>query len=190
MFCSSCGREIRPGALFCDGCGASTTADPVEGGGAPFPAEADVVCFVGDQSGYYLGKFRSFQVGRVETFVPTWNWNAFLFTTWWFLYRKMYLWALLAFVASCIPVVGLVAWIAVGVAGNYLYYRHASAQIGRVRAVTPEGDLPRVLAQVGGVNRWVIWVGVVLTILAIAGIIAAISIPLFMKTISEGTRAI
>ena len=197
MFCPFCGKEVRPGALFCDGCGKNVVQETPSGATSgfagvpsPFPAEADVVCFVGEKSGYYLEKFRKFQVGKVETFVPTWNWSAFGFTTGWFLYRKMYLWTGVAFVASFIPIVGLAAWIASGVAGNYLYFRHVSARIAEARGLTPEPDLPAVLSRIGGVHGWVIWVGVAIVVLAILGVIAAISIPLFVPGFCSGGRAI
>lgn len=196
MFCPSCGKENRSGASYCEGCGREIPAESPgaafgqAGAGAPLSGDADVVCFVGEKSGFYLEKFRKFRVGRIEAFAPTWNWSAFLFGTWWFLYRKMYLWALAAFALSCIPIVGLAAWIATGIAGNYLYWRHVSAQVARAREVTPEGELPGVLAQMGGVHRWVIWVGIAMTVVAILGIAAAISIPALMKAVGEGTRAI
>jgi hypothetical protein len=203
MFCPACGRESRPGSSFCDVCGrpvapgapaggpgCETGGADWQAGAAPPPSEADVVCFVGEKSGFYLGKFRKFRVGRVEAFAPTWNWSAFLFGMWWFLYRKMYLWALLAFVLWCIPIVGLAARIATGLAGNYVYWRHLSGQVARARAVTPEAELPGTLSAMGGVHGWVIWVGIALTILALIGIAAAVSIPMFLKAIGEGTRAI
>jgi hypothetical protein len=160
--------------LYCDGCGAAVasgagnagrptpSAGGLPGGDPPFPAEADIVCFVGEKSGYYLGKFRSFQVGRMSAFAPTWNWSAFLFGTWWFLYRKMYLWALGAFVLALVPALGFLAHIACGVAGNYLYYRHAGDRIREAVAVTPADSLPAVLTQLGGVNGWVVPVGIIL----------------------------
>jgi hypothetical protein len=198
MFCSSCGREVRPGASFCEGCGKGVEPDGLPGaeggfaGAPPFPSEADVVCFVGEKSGYYLRKFRKFQAGRTEAFAPTWNWSAFCFTTGWFLYRKMYLWTLASFVASCIPGVGFAAWIAAGVAGNYAYFRHVSARISEARRVTPEAELPAVLSRWGGVHVWVIWVGAVfaaLAVLAVLGIIAAIVVPRFLE-LPAGTRLI
>lgn len=196
MFCPDCGREFRPGASFCDGCGRPVATGAAVGGEAdawgpaPGAPEADIVCYVGEKSGYYLGNFRKFRVGRIEAFAPTWNWSAFLFGTWWFLYRKMYPWALLAFVLSCIPIVGFAAWIATGIAGNYIYWRHVSAQIAKARTATPESELPATLSQMGGVHAWVIWVGIALAILAFVGILAAISIPMFLKAVGEGTRAI
>ncbi|HEY5996233.1 MAG TPA: DUF2628 domain-containing protein, partial [Candidatus Deferrimicrobiaceae bacterium] len=162
MFCPACGREGRSGASYCEGCGRPLAsgepprdpAGPAEGwrSAAAFPAEADIVCFVGEKSGYYLGKFRSFQVGRMEAFAPTWNWSAFLFGAWWFLYRKMYLWALGAFFLTLVPALGFLAHIACGIVGNYLYYRHAGDRIREAAAANPAGSLPPVLAQLGGVN--------------------------------------
>lgn len=126
--------------------------------------------FVGPNSPYYIGKFGKFNIDGIETFQATWNWPAFLFTFWWMLYRKMYLWSLATFVALMVPYVGLAAWIACGMAGNYLYYRHVRAKIDEaVRANPP--DILSTLSRLGGTHQWVKIVAVILTALVLAAML-------------------
>jgi hypothetical protein len=121
---------------------------------------------VGSNATYYLEKFGKFNVDGVETFQATWNWPAFLFTFWWMLYRKMYLWSLVTFVVLTIPYVGFAAWIACGIAGNYLYFRHARGKVEEVRRVNPP-DIQSTLAKLGGTHEWVKVVAVIITGLAL-----------------------
>ena len=163
MFCTRCGRDLPENAVYCSGCGAP--AAPADSGGTVAGSGLDEVgLFVGKNAEYYKAKFRKFNVRGVETFAPTWNWAAFFFTFWWMLYRKLYLWAFLWFVLTFIPYFGLVFWIAAGIAGNYLYYRHVTTRIRNARSVQPSHQLPAVLMELGGVNEWVIPVAIVVTL--------------------------
>lgn len=60
--------------------------------------EAVFVHFIGDNAGKYIPKFRQFSVNGVDKFVPTWHWPACFFSYIWIAYRKMYRWAIAAFV--------------------------------------------------------------------------------------------
>lgn len=60
-----------------------------QGAGSEF--ERRVGLFVGPRwTQSYQKKFAQFF--EDASFVPTWNWSAAIFTEFWFLYRKMYLW--------------------------------------------------------------------------------------------------
>jgi hypothetical protein len=122
--------------------------------------------FIGSNAGYYVEKFGKFNIDGVETFQATWNWSAFLFTFWWMLYRKMYLWSLVTFIVLTVPYVGLAAWVACGIAGNYLYFRHARGRIEEARSVSPT-DIHATLAKLGGTHEWVKVVAVIITGLAL-----------------------
>jgi hypothetical protein len=160
MFCTKCGRDLSEGASFCGNCG--SPAAPVLSAEAPAGSGIDEIgLFVGKNAGYYKSKFRKFNVGGVETFSPSWNWAACLFHFWWMLYRKLYLWALLWFLLTFIPFLGLAFWVAAGITGNYLYYHHATSKIREAKTATPPEKLPAVLAELGGVHEWVIPVAVV-----------------------------
>ena len=163
MFCTKCGRDLPGDAVYCISCGAP--AAPTGTGGTAAGSGLDEVgLFAGKNAEYYKAKFRKFEIRGVETFAPTWNWAAFLFTFWWMLYRKLYLWAFLWLLLTFIPYFGLVFWIAAGITGNYLYYRHAMSRIRDARSAQPPHQLPTVLAELGGVNEWVIPVAIVVTL--------------------------
>jgi hypothetical protein len=163
MYCTKCGRDLPGDAVYCSNCGApAAPADP--GGTAAGSSLDEVGLFVGKNAEYYKAKFRKFEVRGVETFAVTWNWAAFLFTFWWMLYRKLYLWTFVWLMLTFIPYFGLVFWIAAGITGNYLYYRHATSRIRDARSVQPSHQLPAVLAELGGVNEWVIPVAIVVTL--------------------------
>lgn len=184
MFCTKCGREIPDGTTFCGGCGTPVTAAAA----APEGALDEIALFVGKKAEYYKAVFRKFNVRGVETFAPTWNWCAFLFTFWWMLYRKLYLWALVWILLTFIPFFGLVFWIAAGIVGNYLYYRHVTARIREARSAQPSHQLPAALTELGGVNDWIIPVAIVVTLgLLILFALFGIGAGLFYGLVRKGT---
>lgn len=163
MFCTRCGKELPEGAAFCSNCGAPA-GSAISGGTDAGNGLDEVGIFVGKKADYYKAQFRKFNVRGVETFVPTWNWCAFLFTFWWMLYRKLYLWAFVWILLTFVPFFGLLFWIAAGIVGNYLYHRHVQGRIREARSVQPPHQLPAALADLGGVNEWIIPVAIVVTL--------------------------
>jgi hypothetical protein len=111
MFCNNCGQQISEGMKFCNYCGkpvaemsaANATApqpNPVPTAppnytnqqvqSAPVYGNADVTPddianFVQSNASYYVNKLGGIQAGY-----SGWNWCSFLFSGYWFLYRKMY----------------------------------------------------------------------------------------------------
>jgi len=88
----------------------------------------------------------------------------------------MYALAAITFVVFCIPGVNFLLHIGVGMIGNYLYYRQVKGKIIEIRATQSQQNYIPVLQELGGVNRWVISIGVVI------GIIMAILFALFFST--------
>lgn len=146
--------------------------------------------FVKTSTEYYTNKLELYEQGKKFTF----NLYAFLFSIYWFLYRKMYLHAFLIFVLITLiniikeKIVGyygiydnaqiksidlicnICLAIAFGYTANYLYIKHAIKKIGAV-AQNFEGDeslLHQVLERKGGTN------GLVVTILILTIIICCI----------------
>ena len=127
--------------------------------------------FIGPNADHYLETFKKFSANGQPKFALSWNWPAFLYISFlWFLYRKMYLHA---FVYAVGPMVstyltgdvsaGIVWSIMAGATANYLYYWHCLEQISRIKQA---GRLePTVLQESGGVQLYVIWVGVAFYIL-------------------------
>jgi hypothetical protein len=77
------------------------------------------------------------------------------------LYRKMYLWALLAFFLALTPVAYPLVMLGWGMVGNYLYFRHGRKKILEYKfrsLISP--TLPS-LEELGGVNRWVWFIGII-----------------------------
>lgn len=171
MTCPKCGKELPEGSAFCPACGID-----------------EIGLFVGKNADYYKPQFRKFDLRGTETFAVTWNWAACFCNFWWFLYRKLYLWALVWFLLTLIPFFGFAFWIAAGITGNYLYYKHANARIREAKSMQPADQLPTVLKELGGVNQWVITLGVIVTIiLFILALLFGIGAGLFYTLARKGT---
>lgn len=130
----------------------------------------EIEAYVGPKAGAYLRVFERFPAEGGPAFAFSWNWPAFFCGVWWYLYRKMYLWAAVDFALSIalgwtflVPLF----WAVIRAAtGNYLYFLQAERKV-RESAARPEDGPARLarLAGEGGVHRWVAWsavVGVVL----------------------------
>ncbi|WP_447969810.1 DUF2628 domain-containing protein [Nitrospira sp. M1] len=121
---------------------------------------------------YYQEKFRLFQTPEGPRFSLSWHWPAALLDSFlWFLYRKMYMFAFLYAVGPVLSSlafgdwsVGIVWQIGAGVSANYLYYWHIKDSIERVRK-SPDLDARKqmqVLREEGGIQPYVLWLGVAL----------------------------
>ncbi|HUN53958.1 MAG TPA: DUF2628 domain-containing protein [Smithella sp.] len=155
----------------------------------------DLISFIGKNAGHYVMTFKKFESDRSGKIQATWNWPAFFFGFWWFIYRKLYLWALFVFVINFMPLCtkiffdsstsgimgvcfGILLMIIWGASANYIYYDHIKKKIAEIDSLqllkTPRQNE---LASTGGVNR----IGIVLPLMIfILGIIAAIAIPQFI----------
>jgi hypothetical protein len=111
---------------------------------------------------YYLQQFKKFSAGSTSRFALTWHWPAFLVDPFlWFLYRKMYLYALIYALGPVLSAyltgdftVGFVWRVMAGVSANYIYYWHVREHITEIR-------------DRGGVQSYVIWLGVALYVMLI-----------------------
>ena len=145
---------------------------------SPLPTPQDYVGFIGKNADYFIQKFEKFSIVPMA-FHASWNWPAFLTSWWWFLYRKMYLWAGLCFVSMCIPYVNFFAWIGWAVAANDLYYKHVQKKISELKSFQGDGYSQH-LSTIGGVHSWVPLVAVIVTVIPIllagacAGIFAVV----------------
>jgi hypothetical protein len=196
--CQKCDQQNPDEAFFCGQCGTpfsgSSSAPSQEQVSAPTMDEAQQWrAFIGPNADRYLEQFKKFTGGAVAAgaagataprFALTWHWPAFLFDPFlWFLYRKMYLYALVYAVGPVLSAyftgdftVGIVWRIMAGVSANYIYYWHVREHLARVhdRAGHDEAARERVLKDLGGVQPYVIWVGVALHLLLLALLIGAI----------------
>jgi len=156
--CPHCGKAIDQVNVFCPLCGGKTgpsgfisNVDPV--------SEVEFRTFIGKNADHYLRKFRNFSGRDTYNFAISWSWSAFFLGFIWMLYRKMYLWALLAFFIAFTPVAFPLTMIGWGIVGNYLYYLHARKKILEYKSRQGATPIILFLTELGGVNRWVWFVG-------------------------------
>lgn len=148
------------------------------GAGSEF--ERRVGLFVGPRwESTYRRKFASFF--EDASFVPTWNWSAAMFTEFWFLYRKMYLWFAVFFFVPTFALqwlwgdaltleavmapendrlrllvlsVQVSTRLAAGGIANYLLFRRASTAVRVLDAQPmPAEQSLELLRRLGGTNR-------------------------------------
>lgn len=179
--CFSCSQPSPEDARFCQHCG-TAFAPPTD---EPEQEGAELLrSFIGPNADRYLAQFKKFSDGPQPGFALTWHWPAFLFDPFlWFLYRKMYLYALVYAVGPVVSAVltgdltvGIIWRIIAGASANYVYFWHVKEQIGRVLAdrSADAGARERMIREAGGVQPYVIWVGVILHILLVALLVAAV----------------
>ena len=133
---------------------------------------------------YYQDVFRRFESPSGHQFSLTWNWPAFLFDPFlWFLYRKMYMFALLYAVAPALAIfitgdmtVGIVSRILAGASANYLYYWHVKDKLQRIMSIPNMDDTARanLVREEGGVQPYVLWLGAALHVFMFGLLVAAI----------------
>jgi hypothetical protein len=150
---------------------------------SPLSAE-ELTAYIGPKADRYRLRFARFTRTGTARFEISWNNPAAFVGLWWYLYRKMYVWALVDFVLSILLgwtlFVPILWGVARAVTADYLYFRQADRRIREARPISSAIDAPAAnalhlarLAAEGGVNRWVAWVAVTLTFLLLAIILFA-----------------
>jgi hypothetical protein len=177
--CAKCQQQNQDDAKYCFYCGTPVAGDqtqPVET--APYTLSTDLWRqFIGPNADRYLEQFKKFGTEQEPKFALTWNWPAFLFISFlWFLYRKMYLYAAVYAVGPMISTfitgdmsIGIAWSIIAGATGNYIYYWHCREQIAEIKKKgwnDPAGQ-DQTLKDAGGVQQYVIYVGVAFYVLFI-----------------------
>ncbi len=110
----------------------------------------------------------------------SWNWAAFLTGGWNLAYRKSYLWGVVFYFAALVlsgissGLLTILGWIAAGIFADYFHYSRYKEQLSIAKKTYPnniQGQLSY-MAGNGGVNKMVIWVAVIISIIAIIVIIS------------------
>ena len=88
MYCSKCGANVAAGALFCQNCGAAVAPQAAEPGVAAVSVETNSASRFARLPEYWQTVFRKFadNSGRMQTH---WNWPAFFFGPFWYLFKGM-----------------------------------------------------------------------------------------------------
>jgi len=197
--CEKCGQANADDAQYCAQCGTG------------FSAEVPASSFVSDETrlwwdfigphkailfswtrGWswdrpadrYLERFNKFRSGGVTRFALTWHWPAFLLDPFlWFLYRTMYLYALVYAVGPVVSAfltgdftIGIVWRIMAGASANYIYYWHIKEHVAEIekKQVSAPAIIEEQIRDRGGVQPYVIWLGVALHLFLLGVIIEMI----------------
>jgi hypothetical protein len=180
--CVSCQQQNPDDALSCSQCGTRLgETTPQQDIDSTSSEEARLWrAFIGPNDERYLQQFRKFTSAGVPRFALTWHWPAFLFDPFlWFLYRKMYVYAFIYAVGPILSAyltqdftVGIVWRIIAGASANYIYYWHVKEQLEEIRrqAGLDVAARERLLQDRGGVQPYVIWLGVALHLILLGAL--------------------
>lgn len=203
--CPSCSQDNPNDANFCAQCGQalvqnSQDPDPSQSQSTPTSFQLWET-FIGPSKSlqfslktwwtwrpaflYYKEKFSNIETPDGPRFALSWNWPAAFFDSFlWFLYRKMYMFALLYAVAPALAIfitgdmtVGIVSRVLAGGSANYLYFWHVKDKVQRIMSIpnmdaTARANLVR---EEGGVQPYVLWLGAALHVFMIGLLVSAIS---------------
>jgi type IV pilus assembly protein PilA len=152
------------------------------------------------KAGFYVPKFIRFDQPGASRL--SWNWPAFFFSFYWFLYRRMYAtWAIYSLlIPTGIGIVSAILTSSVGsdagdsfysvvtiaysfgvlpVLANSLYHRAVKQRIGALRQKVPDPAAQLLVLDNTSPTSPIVWVVAPLLIVAIVGILAAIAIPAY-----------
>lgn len=202
--CEACQQQNPEEAQFCHRCGQAFSGDEAAAASESLPDEEQLLeILIGPNKSlqfafghgwswrpaaeYYLAVFRRFTRNAGPSgvrFTLTWNWPAFLFDPFlWFLYRKMYMYALIYAVGPVVSVfltgdmsVGIVWRLMAGASANYLYFWHLKDHLRKItsRAGLDRMAKMRLLQEEGGVQAYVLWLGVALHLLMFGVLLATV----------------
>lgn len=164
--CTTCGRVNKTLDTPCSWCAsqepASQTVDtPWTSDDETSGDDASLLiplwqAYAGPRGEWYADKFKMFSRKGLTSFVPSWNWGAFLFGIVWLIYRKMYGLALLFFGISAagivIPGGSLAISFFFGVFANFLYFLHVKKKVDTIISASDHIDPNQALEATGGVN--------------------------------------
>lgn len=190
--CTHCHQPNSDDANYCHQCGAALTTQAAAVDTAADipqatiyqPEEALWREFIGPNADRYLTQFKKFSSNGQPKFALSWNWPAFLFISFlWFLYRKMYVHAAVYAIGPMMSTyltgdltVGIIWSVMAGATANYLYYWHCKEQIAEIKKSVGMNHAAQeaALKEAGGVQPYVIWVGVLFYILFLAALVKMI----------------
>lgn len=215
MKCTKCGTRNSVQSRFCSGCGAALARQTgrdvgeVLGERDENPDEYLETAIGYRNTEYYLRKFRAF---RDEQGWASWSWPAFFFSLFWLLYRKMWAYAGVYFVAQYVlagvtlllfkhywlwgplwAIYFVTIWITFPIYANGLYYWHLQHKIDKLSAaIRDKRRRLRTLEAEGGTSNIIVVIVLIFGLaVPVIGILAAVAIPAYVdyslrSTISTG----
>ena len=144
--------------------------------GASDELNPEVLRMVRDNVEYYEPKFRLMKATNKKT---SWNWPAFLVPSFWLFYRRMYVYGIIFIVGTSILgavsalVLPILANIALGVFGNYIYMNFLEKTISDANNLQ-EPYRSQNIASRTGANPTAVWIAI--GIYFALGIIATIAL--------------
>lgn len=174
--CRQCGAWAEDMDKFCQQCGSALASAIVEE--APEVVEAEIILptkryhnpaadarevrerLIGEKAEYYLPRFEKMET--LNSYI-SWNWAAFIFGSFWMLYRKMYAFCIAAMAASFFvgtvdsALLNLLLSIAFGVFGNYLYMRDIDKRTQKALDLQPE-EREEYIQQYSGTSQKAVWI--------------------------------
>jgi hypothetical protein len=143
--CPKCQQQNSDDAKFCHQCGAALELQESDTSTPPpsvSMTEEDLWRgFIGPNADRYLATFKKFWTPAGPRFAFTWHWPAFIFEPFlWFLYRKMYIYAMIYAIG---PVIAFyltqdlsadIVWrLMAGLSANYIYFWHVNDQVVKIK---------------------------------------------------------
>jgi hypothetical protein len=174
--CGQCQQQNQDDANFCYQCGNDLGVVAAASTANSSRTDSDLWRdFIGPNADRYLEQFKKFGGPHAPRFTLTWHWPAFLYVSFlWFLYRKMYLYAAVYAIGPMVSTYltgdmtsGIVWSVVAGATANYVYYWHCREQIAAIKqqAWNDPAQQQAALKEEGGVQPYVIWVGVMFYLL-------------------------
>lgn len=147
--CKHCGNEYDPNSNFCPICGFNVNSHK-NGDISLESVEAktennDLNDFIQDKSDYYKSKFKEMEVSKKKV---TWNWCAFLFGQAWYIYRKMWIPAIIFLLINTgltaldfygligenfVLIIDMAIWVFNGMFGNYIYMQYVNNNLKKLK---------------------------------------------------------
>lgn len=185
IYCTKCGNQNRRSSSFCIKCGSplrttapqnntqgyhqqsytqysngAQSANSNQYGAAQQPLNSNDVRlkFIEENQYYYGTQFNEITSKNKK---GSWNWCAFLFAPYWFIYRKMHIYGIgilvinylttllkIPLVSYLLPCINVLA----GIFANYIYMQHIDSLITQVSTM-PSSLRSSFIVSKGGVNR-------------------------------------
>lgn len=186
LHCPDCGARINAGAQFCSQCG-----HPIAGRGSSPEGDRQTEDsyyfyyllereYIGVREDEYLDKFSRL---RSRNSSIGWNWCAFLFGPFWFLYRKLYQWAAAFWLAPVVVrlvlpdsmnwLVTVAGWVLGGLLGDSLYMRQIEKNVN-IGSQLPEPLRQQHISKNSGVNLPAVIVALVVWLVLIIWLVSQI----------------